>query len=687
MSAPEIERHLDLKPIDADRSELATGTQRSKKLKNLLILAGEQGLDRRATRIRILIRRQEGRQRGTGVGRPHPLLPREPEGRKHSDRAAMEPKADKFPEMIVLGPPQVDGLRIGYVGVSVAHPFEVFLNVLEMVVLHRPRVSLCGAHPRVVRTTHKYSRCLAAGPHDTSVAATQESFQSPHRMDSDVLGPRLVARASSFDNRTALLAPEGTFSYGDLMRASANAATGLLAGRDDLAGERICYLVPPGWEYTAVQWGVWRAGGFGVPLATSHPERELAWVIDDAQPEAVIAHPSLADRLRVVAAERKIPLLLTPILLRDGPVGQLPAVDESRPALMLYTSGTTGKPKGVVLTHANLRAQVEALSQAWGWSEDDHILLHLPLHHVHGIVNVLASALWHGATCEILPRFRAVDVWERLARCEISLYMAVPTVYRRLIDAWNAADPATREAWSEGARACRLMVSGSAALPVPTLEGWEEITGHRLLERYGMTEIGMGLSNPLDGERRPGFVGTPLPGVEARLVDEDDLVVDDGTPGTIQIRGPAVFQEYWRRPRETAEAFSVGGWFRTGDQAVVEDGAWRILGRNSVDILKTGGEKISALEIEDTLRSHPAVADCAVVGVPDVDWGDRVCAAVVLRPGEVTSGEDLRAFTKKRLAPYKVPKDVLLLEDLPRNVMGKVTKPAVRDLFSAENDE
>ena len=497
----------------------------------------------------------------------------------------------------------------------------------------------------------------------------------------------LISRARSFGERTALLAPEGTFTYNDLLRESGITATALLTGRDDLAGERICYLVPPGWEYTVVQWGIWRAGGLGVPLAISHPEAELAWVLEDAQPEAVIVHPSLAERLQDLTRDRQIPLLMTPALLRDAPTAELPAVEETRPALMLYTSGTTGKPKGVVLTHANLSAQVEALSDAWAWNEDDHILLHLPLHHVHGIVNVLSSALWNGATCEILPRFRAVDVWERLARCEVTLYMAVPTVYRRLIDQWYLVNSEAREAWRQGAQACRLMVSGSAALPVPTLESWEEITGHRLLERYGMTEIGMGLSNPLEGERRSGFVGGPLPGVEARLVSEDGIEVPEGSAGTIQIRGPGVFKEYWHRTKETAEAFTSDGWFRTGDRAVVEDGAWRILGRNSVDILKTGGEKISSLEIEDILRSHPAVTDCAVVGVPDPEWGDRVCAAVVLRTGEVTSKEALRNFVKERLAPYKVPKDVLVLSELPRNAMGKVTKPAVLDLFSAENTE
>ena len=243
------------------------------------------------------------------------------------------------------------------------------------------------------------------------------------------------------------------------------------------------------------------------------------------------------------------------------------------------------------------------------------------------------------------------------------------------------SDGPTRERWSTAARGLRLMVSGSAALPVPTLERWEEITGQRLLERYGMTEIGMGISNPLHSERRPGHVGRPLPGVEVRLVDEAGALVAHGVSGQIEVRGPGVFGEYWRRAEATAEAFTPDGWFRTGDRAVLADGSYRILGRESVDILKTGGEKVSALEIEDELRSHPAVADCAVVGVSDPDWGDRVCAAVVARPGATPEPEELRAFVKERLAPYKVPKDVRIVPDLPRNAMGKVTKPDVKKLF------
>ncbi len=458
-------------------------------------------------------------------------------------------------------------------------------------------------------------------------------------------------------------------------------ATRLLAGRNDLDAERVCFLVPPGWHHVSVQWGVWRSGGFAVPLATSHPATELAHVLDDARPETVVVHPDLIDRIADIAAERQLPVLQTPALLAEGPTGVLPDLAEHRSAIMLYTSGTTGPPKGVVITHGNLQAQVSSLSGAWGWSERDHILLHLPLHHVHGITNVLTSALWNGATCEILPRFNAVDVWERLSRSDCTLYMAVPTVYRRLIEAWERADPPTRDAWSAGALACRLMVSGSAALPVRTLERWQEITGQRLLERYGMTEIGMALSNPLDGERRAGHVGQPLPGVDVRLVDEAGSRLVAGAAGEIQVRGPTVFSAYWQCENETRAAFGDSGWFSTGDQAVVEDGAYRILGRSSVDILKTGGEKISALEIEEVLRSYPGVVDCAVVGVPDADWGDRVCAAVVYDAAHPLEADALREFARDRLAPYKVPKEVLLVDDLPRNAMGKVSKLSVCELF------
>jgi malonyl-CoA/methylmalonyl-CoA synthetase len=224
------------------------------------------------------------------------------------------------------------------------------------------------------------------------------------------------------------------------------------------------------------------------------------------------------------------------------------------------------------------------------------------------------------------------------------------------------------------------MVSGSAALPVKVLEKWQEISGHFLLERYGMTEIGMALSNPLEGQRQAGFVGRPLPAVEVRLVDEQGLEVSGENPGEIQVKGPNVFLEYWRNPTATAQAFQ-DGWFRTGDMAIVSQGNYRILGRLSVDIIKTGGYKVSALEIEEVLRTHPAIQDCAVVGVMDAEWGERVCAALVLQPECHLNLETFRLWAKEQLAIYKVPTRILTLESLPRNAMGKVTKPAVVKYF------
>ena len=251
----------------------------------------------------------------------------------------------------------------------------------------------------------------------------------------------LFQRAEQQDSRAAVSAPEGSFTYGDLTRESAWVATRLLHGRADLEGARVCVMTPPGWDYVRTQWGIWKAGGMAVPLAVSHPPPEIAYVLDDAEPEVVVAHPSMVDRLAEVAAERGIPVVASDDIAAPLDPARLPAVDPRRPAMMLYTSGTTGRPKGVVITHANIQAQVEALSAAWGWRSDDRILLHLPLHHVHGIVNVLTCALWNGAECEMMERFDPVDVWGRLAKGSFTLYMAVPTVYAKLTLAECRPDP------------------------------------------------------------------------------------------------------------------------------------------------------------------------------------------------------------------------------------------------------
>lgn len=493
-------------------------------------------------------------------------------------------------------------------------------------------------------------------------------------------------RASQWTTRPAVVDTAGTATYGTLLEDTARAAASLLDGAPDLRESRVAFLVAPGRRYVTTLWAIWRAGGIAVPLSASQALAEWEHVIGDSSAAVVVAEAETAPALRPLAERFGCRLLLA-----DGPSEDaapdiaLPAMEPGRRAMMVYTSGTTSRPKGVVTTHRTIASQVRTLVDAWEWTQDDRVLCVLPLHHVHGIVNIVGCALWSGAVCEFLSPFDAPRVWERFGRGGLTLFMAVPTVYARLAAAWEAAADADRARWSAGARAMRLMVSGSAALPVALLERWRAISGHVLLERYGMTEIGMALSNPLHGERRPGFVGQPLPGVSVRLTDEQGREVAAGTPGEIEVRGDCVFLEYWQRPDATREVFR-DGWFRTGDVAVEEQGSYRILGRQSVDIIKSGGYKLSALEIEEAIRQHPAVLDCAVVGVADEEWGERVAVAVVPRAGEGLDLEALRGWGASRLARYKLPTRLVLVGELPRNPMGKVVKARVKGLFSGTSD-
>lgn len=477
----------------------------------------------------------------------------------------------------------------------------------------------------------------------------------------------------------AIVTADGQSTYQDLLQVSGQIATQLLEGADDLQEQRIAFLIPSGFDYVATQWGIWRAGGITVPLCVSHPRPELEYVITNAGASTVVAHPSFEALVRPIAETHHLRFILTSDPRPPG-VDALPTLDPGRRALILYTSGTTGKPKGVVTTHGNIEAQVTSLITAWGWTADDRILHVLPLHHIHGIVNVLTCALWAGAECHLLQKFDAEEVWDRFCAGNLTLFMAVPTIYTRLIAAWEKASPDRQNEMSAACGGMRLMVSGSAALPVQVLEKWNHISGHFLLERYGMTEIGMALSNPLHGQRRAGHVGMPLPQVEVRLVDEEGVPVGVGLPGEIQVKGPGVFLEYWQKPEATASAFQ-DGWFCTGDFATIEQGYYRILGRMSVDIIKTGGYKVSALEIEEVLRTHADIQDCAVVGVADPEWGERVCAAIILKPGCQLPLDSFRSWAKEHLAVYKVPTRIAIVEELPRNAMGKVTKPAVAQLF------
>jgi malonyl-CoA/methylmalonyl-CoA synthetase len=491
----------------------------------------------------------------------------------------------------------------------------------------------------------------------------------------------LISRAEQHRERTAILDPEGAYTFRQLLDSSAQIASALLKGKDDLQGERVGLLISPGYRWVAAQWAIWRAGGVAVPLPLACARPELEYFVEDIRPTALLADIAGKSALERIAADREVPLLSYDEAARQNPV-QLPRIQTASPAMILYTSGTTGRPKGVVTTHDNINAQIQTLVNAWEWTADDRTVLCLPLHHVHGIINIVSCALWAGAVCDMLERFDIDAIWSRIERDELTVFMAVPTIYHRLITLWEQSSPGRRAKLSEACKKLRLMVSGSAALPVKTLERWEEISGHRLVERYGMTEIGMALSNPLRGNRVPGSVGVPLPGVEVQLVDEGSTLAKTGMPGEIEVRSPSVFKEYWGKPEATRDAFR-NGWFRTGDMSIVENGVYRILGRASVDIIKSGGHKLSALEIEETLREHPAIAECAVLGVADQEWGERVAACVVLNAGNTLGLEELRSWAKQRMAAYKVPSRLLIVEAFPRNAMGKVTKPALGALFDA----
>ncbi len=497
---------------------------------------------------------------------------------------------------------------------------------------------------------------------------------------------RLLARfvARHDDPRVAIRDAVGTHSYAAVVSRALRIAAGLRRS-GPLRGRRVALLVAPGADFVSAFFGALLAEASVVVLSPLHPAPETAYFCADAAVRLVIVDDVHAEAVSGFPTDR-----VASLVARDGDRSSLAAaadIDESAPALQLYTSGTTGKPKGAILTHGNLGVQQELLASAWGFDESDVLLHALPLHHMHGLCIALLTALGAGATVD-MTTFDANAIWERMR--DASAFMAVPAMYHRLLSAFDAADEATRTRFRAHARALRLATSGSAALPVTLAERWRDLTGTIPLERFGMTEVGVALSNDLHGERFPGSVGLPLPTVEARIVDERG---EDAEAGELWIRGPSVFAGYHGKPEETALAFAdaaeaadaAGGarWFRTGDTVTREHAhasrPFRILGRTSVDILKSGGYKISALEIEEVLRQHAGIADVAVVGIPDEAWGERVVACLVLRDAaEPIDPEALRAHTRAWLAPYKIPKSFVFMTDFPRNALGKVKKADLR---------
>lgn len=482
------------------------------------------------------------------------------------------------------------------------------------------------------------------------------------------------------NDRIALVDGSLSYSYAELNQRIDRFAGGLISRAGDLRQERIAFFIPASLDYVTTMHGIWRAGGIAVPLNVASAVAELHHCLSSAGVTRMIANDAYQDSLRELCKELTIELVSVDDVLIDDVVA-LPEIDINRRAMMLFTSGTTNKPKGVVSTHKTIHAQITTLIEAWSWTDEDVIPLFLPLHHIHGIINILSCGLWTGATVHLFAKFDIPKITAEIVAGTYNVFMAVPTIYVKLIQYFDGIEESEVQKICDGFRPMRLNISGSAACPVKLFNQWQALTGQVLLERYGMTEIGMGLSNPYAGERRAGHVGQALPGVEAQLFDEQhNVVTEENSPGEIRIKGDNVFLEYWDNEKATVESFK-DGWFCTGDIAVIEDGYYRIMGRSSVDIIKSGGYKLSALEIEGTLLTHDDVLEVAVIGVEDETWGEAVTAFIALKDGATMEYDDLKNWCDGKMSSYKIPKTINLIDSLPRNAMGKVTKPKLKGLL------
>ena len=480
--------------------------------------------------------------------------------------------------------------------------------------------------------------------------------------------------------RVALVEADNTYTYSEVNSRVNRFATGLLGNKDDLQEERIAFFMPASLDYVTTMHGVWRAGGIAVPLNVASAVSELDHYLGCASVTRMVANAEYQESLRDLCASLNIELISAEDVLADV-AGPLPKLTPERRAMMLFTSGTTNKPKGVVSTHKTIHAQITTLIDAWEWSENDVIPLFLPLHHIHGIINILSCGLWAGATVHLFAKFDIPKISHQIVAGTYNVFMAVPTIYVKLIQYFDSIDPAEVQKICDGFKDMRLNISGSAACPVKLFNQWKGLTGQVLLERYGMTEIGMGISNPYNGERRAGAVGQALPGVDCELFDENDsLITEEAVAGEIRIKGDNVFLEYWDNATATKESFK-DSWFCTGDVAVLEDGYYRIMGRSSVDIIKSGGYKLSALEIEGVLLTHDDIEEVAVIGVEDDTWGEAVTAFVAVKAGASLEYEALKEWCDGRMSSYKIPKSLILIEALPRNAMGKVTKPVLKEML------
>lgn len=572
-------------------------------------------------------------------------------------------------------------------------------------------------------------------------------------------------RALLFPNRVALQDEFGIYTYAGLYQAASVLSTEIAV---QLVGETECsiaYMCNNDASHVIVQWAIWMSGNIAVPLTPLHPPDMLKHFLTDSLAHLVVCTQEYEKVLRPITLEVGTPLLITgrdkeitaQLYQPNSPfpkpkednladVGRSNEWYGNNEALIIYTSGTTSKPKGVVWTHSMLQTQIASLHSAWQYSCNDVVLHALPLHHIHGQLNSLLASLAAGARIRMIGSFAPHTVWSRLLgmgereEAKASVFHGVPAMFARLVDAHARmfADARTQEYVRAALQArVRLMCAGSAPLPATLAQQWEEISGIRLLERFGMSEVGMALSNPYRPieDRAVGCVGVPLPGVSARIAAPRDnsevlepLVTvetpmtdtqisleqlglsskeffqdsasynwqaptvtkhrpdgEDVFQGELLIKGPSVFTRYWNKaPKIDSKDFTPDGWFRTGDTALYSDGKFKILGRTSIDIIKTSGYKVSALQVESAVLEHPNISDVAVLGIDDSTYGEIVGCVVVLKDNTKITLKELKDVAGKKLAPYQLPKTLLVINEMPRNAMGKLDKKEIKRLFGKD---
>ncbi|CAF3306651.1 unnamed protein product [Rotaria sp. Silwood2] len=493
----------------------------------------------------------------------------------------------------------------------------------------------------------------------------------------------------------------------------------------DANSVQIGVLCPNDASFVIALWASWMIGATVIPLSLQHPPTLIAYFLNDAQCRAIIVGDDHCNDLIKTTLENNsltdIPIIninkndLASTITHDDNL-LLPTIDRKN-ALILYTSGTSGKPKGCVITFNAVQAHVDSMVKAWDWITDDVILHVLPLHHIHGLINALLTPHFIGAKVIMIPRFDASKVWEYLIRPapkqQVTVFTGVPTIYAKLIQEYDAKYGSCSQTRDIIRQQCsqklRLMMCGSAALPESIYRRWYQISGYNLLERYGMTECGMALSNPLYGERIPGTVGQPMPTILIRIARENSdspmgyetlveadsdntklevkITTDEPIEGELLIQSPTLFKEYWRKPNETRAAFTADGqFFKTGDVCRYDPqkNVFSIRGRQSMDIIKRAGYKISALDIERVLLEHNDILECSVVGIDDPTLGQKIVAIIVTKLPENTTNltiDVIRSFCKQQLPKYSLPDSLTILDHIPRNAMGKVNKKELVSLI------